>query len=459
MPVADELEISRLLKLRAEARQLKDFNTADTILRDLRALGVDVNDRSMEWRSTGSEEVVESGASQSRDGADPTLSYTGPLELASILGEALLTQWRGSGRRRGMSFTHGFHPYKALMEPLCVAQLLSLLPGTGAIADPFMGSGTTVIETMLSGRQAIGSDFSPLAVGISKYHAWRPSTATIDEFRRAVANIVADLESIPAEASADQSIERLRAAVTAETRRCSAEIAGALLFLMSYEEAYVWPTWRKFRPFAWRIERTAQRYVAQLIALNEAVPKHTPLPIVAVADARTGPPLGEGCVLDGVLTSPPYPGVFTYLDVAQMDSNLMRHVATGADGVEIGSRAEKSAFENEGKSFADRWQRDTEAWLGAAAFKLRPGGRIAILIGDDSGVNCLDSVMRAAKSVSVANSDYELRVIASASITDRTTRPWAKRNGRGKGYRREHTILLEKKHANVTESAIRDNPA
>ena len=38
---------------------------------------------------------------------------------------------------------------------------------------------------------------------------------------------------------------------------------------------------------------------------------------------------------------------------------------------------------------------------------------------------------------------FELRVLASASITENAQRPWAKQ--RRRGYRCEHTILLERR--------------
>jgi hypothetical protein len=107
---------------------------------------------------------------------DPSVACCGPSELSSVLGSALLCQWRGNSLHR--PFTHNFHPRKAVMNPSAVSELLALLPGRGAVLDPFLGSGTTAIEVMLAGRPAVGYDVSPLAVGIAAHHCWRPFSSS-----------------------------------------------------------------------------------------------------------------------------------------------------------------------------------------------------------------------------------------------------------------------------------------
>jgi hypothetical protein len=91
-------------------------------------------------------------------------------------------------------------------------------------------------------------------------------------------------------------------------------------------------------------------------------------------------------------------------------------------------------------SFAKRWQADTEEWLQAAAEQLRVGGRIVMLIGDNAGVHALSSIGEAAAAIS-ERSNFELRLLASASVAEDSRRPWAERK---RNYRSEHTILLEK---------------
>jgi len=378
--------------------------------------------------------------------APPEVEYHGPPELAGRLGDALLCQWRGNGKRAGV--TNGFHPYKALMEPLAASMMLELLPGDGAILDPFVGSGTIMIEVMLAGRAAIGTDVSPLAVGIARHHCWTPSPAALDELRAAVAAVVASMDGMDG-----LDWEHSRRLVAACKTPYSPEVVGALWFLLSVEEQNTWPSWRKPCTVAERYGRTGERYLGKLAALVAAVPAGTPAARIGVADARVCDQGAE--LVDGVLSSPPYPGVFNYLHEPGCTGGMAKHVLGGCDSrsghtspeeehrqpnqePELGSRRE---LESEPGSFAERWQADTEAWLRACAARLRPQGRIAIIIGDDAGINTLTSVRDAAAAVS-ATQDWDLRILASASSTDKLTRPWKKQ--RRRAYRIEHTILLEK---------------
>lgn len=390
---------------------------------------------------------------------DPPLVLHGPAELAAVLGSALLTQWRGQGMHKAC--THGFHARKAVMNPLAVSQLLQLLPGQGAVVDPFVGSGTTMIEVMRAGRAAFGYDISPLAVGIAQLHCWRPSSSQLHDFRAAMDSIVATLsvqEAGNGEGSAIIDWDRANRVVCEEAEKSCSEVAGALWFVMSHEQTYIWPEWRRPRGLAWRLDRTAGRFVAKVKELISAVPRKTPNAQMHVSDARSScVPIPVG--VDGVLTSPPYPAVYNYVeDDAHVELGLVSWVlmqqqrrstdeireperpTAVANCAEIGSQKQFNTLASSPGSFEERWQADTEDWLHAAAEQLRPNGRIVMLIGDNAGVNTLASITAAAESIS-ERSKYELRLLASASIAEDTRRPWAAKK---RNYRSEHTILLEK---------------
>lgn len=65
--------------------------------------------------------------------------------------------------------THGIHPFKGKFYPQLAKSLLnnSGIPVGGRIFDPFCGSGTTLLEGMLNGFAAYGSDINPLASKIA----------------------------------------------------------------------------------------------------------------------------------------------------------------------------------------------------------------------------------------------------------------------------------------------------
>ena len=65
--------------------------------------------------------------------------------------------------------THGLHPYPAKYIPQIPHLLIDELSSYGeTVADIFCGSGTTLVEANLSGRNAIGIDANPLACLISE---------------------------------------------------------------------------------------------------------------------------------------------------------------------------------------------------------------------------------------------------------------------------------------------------
>jgi DNA modification methylase len=65
--------------------------------------------------------------------------------------------------------SHGIHPYSAKFIPQIPHHLIKILSLKGeTVWDPFAGSGTTALEALLLGRQAVSSDVNPLSKVIGK---------------------------------------------------------------------------------------------------------------------------------------------------------------------------------------------------------------------------------------------------------------------------------------------------
>jgi site-specific DNA-methyltransferase (cytosine-N4-specific) len=62
--------------------------------------------------------------------------------------------------------THGLHEYRGKFFPQLVRSLINIanVPANGIVADPFCGSGTTMVETIMSKRKSLGLDMNPLSV-------------------------------------------------------------------------------------------------------------------------------------------------------------------------------------------------------------------------------------------------------------------------------------------------------
>ncbi len=74
--------------------------------------------------------------------------------------------FRGETAKIGI---HGIHTYPAMMLPQIAKKLIEKYGrDKKTILDPFCGSGTVLVEGILSGRNAFGYDINPLAILISK---------------------------------------------------------------------------------------------------------------------------------------------------------------------------------------------------------------------------------------------------------------------------------------------------
>lgn len=63
--------------------------------------------------------------------------------------------------------SHSFHAFAAKFPPQLPRAFIRALSTPGqAVLDPMMGSGTTLVEALIEGRQAIGVDIDPLAIRI-----------------------------------------------------------------------------------------------------------------------------------------------------------------------------------------------------------------------------------------------------------------------------------------------------
>jgi site-specific DNA-methyltransferase (cytosine-N4-specific) len=78
-------------------------------------------------------------------------------------------------------WTHGYHSYPAMMIPQVARSLIGIVqqhqPGIRSLFDPFMGSGTSLVEGLLAGLTTVGSDLNPLSrlITQAKTTAWDPA--------------------------------------------------------------------------------------------------------------------------------------------------------------------------------------------------------------------------------------------------------------------------------------------
>lgn len=102
-------------------------------------------------------------------------------------------------------WTHGYHAYPAMMIPQVARNLISLLqekhPEIRSLFDPFMGSGTSLVEGLLAGMAVAGSDLNPLSrlLARAKTTAWDPDAlgGTKDALMNKVRTVIAGEKDWP----------------------------------------------------------------------------------------------------------------------------------------------------------------------------------------------------------------------------------------------------------------------
>ena len=78
--------------------------------------------------------------------------------------------------------THNFYRYPARFSPKLVRAVIDTFTEPGdLVLDPFVGGGTTLVESLVSGRNAIGADISSLATFVSEV---KTTLYTDDELAR-----------------------------------------------------------------------------------------------------------------------------------------------------------------------------------------------------------------------------------------------------------------------------------
>jgi site-specific DNA-methyltransferase (cytosine-N4-specific) len=100
--------------------------------------------------------------------------------------------WSAIKDSSSKELTHDIHPYFAKFSPEIPCYLIREYTEEGdVVLDPFSGSGTTLVESLSLGRNAIGVDANPLACLIAKVK----TTKLQDGDRRLAREVISDIST------------------------------------------------------------------------------------------------------------------------------------------------------------------------------------------------------------------------------------------------------------------------
>lgn len=331
------------------------------------------------------------------------IEVRGDLALAPLMREAL-TLPTGFDER---ALTHGFHAWPARLHPHTARVLVRAAPA-GAIADPFMGGGTTPLEARLAGRLAVGNDLNPVGLEVAWVRTRCLGKRALDELRETTRLAVKLASSLAEERRAPLSFRDrvayafdpqalqevwalgaviedqvrlhpeqpawrvLRAALSSILVKVSRLVSDSVAKVDRSKQAFT-PRGRVFHWFKGRVAELTD----QLGALSRALPEGSPEPLLSLGDARTPPALPA---IGAVVSSPPYPGIYDYVDHHRLRLLALGLPVAPMVDLEIGSRRES---ERSGLEVGlARYVADLTRVLSGWSATLVPGGFVAFIIGD-----------------------------------------------------------------------------
>jgi hypothetical protein len=301
--------------------------------------------------------------------------------------------------RERTKHVHRLHPYLGKFVPQLVEALLSRhLPGRGRVLDPFAGSGTTLVQALESGLDAAGSDVAPfncllMQVKTREYNGFvleselRDALARLDGFEgtrpdgplsrylrewyapRAAAELIFFRGLVEDYEHADV----LRVVLARAARSARRTTHFDLDFPRAPQRSEYWcykhrKTCRPVGEAGRFLRRYALDTLARIREFSRVRAREREAEVLH-GDARE---LDFGARFDGVVTSPPYPGLIDYHEQHRYAYELL-----GLEefrGLELGKGTSKPALGAYSEGIAAVFANVRQA--------LKPGAPVVIVIND-----------------------------------------------------------------------------
>lgn len=388
---------------------------------------------------------------------DPAI--TDKLALALDVAPAAAREERAEAEAR--AHVHGFHPYPARMHPKTAGLLLeAFLTAPGTLLDPFCGSGTVLVEGRARGHSVWGFDLNPIAVMLSTLKTHSFSAADRQRMTTLAEGVAAEATArrlaksgpsrrYPAEDVAQfdphvlLELDGLRVGVEALSRDQLAPVMrlllSSILTKLSKRDGDTGQKARVMRIAAGYPAKLYQNKTRELVGLletSEALFQNTPAARMRLGDARELPGLPDRSV-DLVVTSPPYPGVYDYVEHHRTRLRWLGADANPLERGEIGAR--RSMRSLDAGEAARSFEQEMFDLFTAFRRVLRPRGKVILLLADGAWNN---RPIRVEEIVKRAAASSGLTLTARAS-QDRPHFHGGSQQAFSNATRREHALLVE----------------
>jgi len=275
-------------------------------------------------------------------------------------------QRRNRTRSVNQYLTHWIYPYKGKFHPQMVRALLNIigLERGDTVLDPFIGSGTTAVESQLLGINCIGVDVSPLCALVS-----RVKTQSIEEFAEILEWKDEILDRVGVTVFNQDQMALNKAIDQIPNEKVRNFYCVAKLVAMSDEARRRKEFTRAFPRNVDLMLSSVQDYLDVVAELDLKLGRAD----IRVGDCRALP-LGDDSI-DGIVTSPPYS---IALDYVSNDAHALR--ALGCELHE--ARDNFIGLRGRGKRRIDLYKEDMKRSLSEMYRVLRPGRYAVIVIGN-----------------------------------------------------------------------------
>ena len=313
-------------------------------------------------------------------------------------------------------FTHGFHPYPAKFIPQLSDTLIDFLTAPGdTVADVFCGSGTTLVEAVRRGRNALGIDANPLATLIARVkcrplnqierdavmEAVNHACARVTAFYRDTPNLFAHLVDVSAAQpvmppiadldfwfpeAARNELALIKQSIDACSHHRALEFLqvafSSIIVNVSYQDS---DTRYTRRNKGLKERETIRKWQARVSEMLDTIRHLDDVPVLGsiqtvTADSRFLSGL-EPASVDLIVTSPPYPNAYSYHLYHRFRMEWLGFDQPRFKTEEIGSHRKYSAKGAKGAT-AQTFMDEMAAVLCGVEQMLKPTKLCVVVVGD-----------------------------------------------------------------------------